>query len=615
MMKRSRFIKIILISIIFIICRPNNALSSDWNYDTRITYNDSISSNSVIAVYGTNIHVVWNDHRDGFYEIYYKKSNDNGESWSSDIRLSANDGSDSFSPQLAVNGYKIHIVWQDSRDGFYGIYYKRSNDNGESWSSDIRLSANDGSGSGHPAIAVNGDKLHVVWMDSRDGNDEIYYKRSNDNGESWSSDIRLSANDGSDSSLPKIAVSGNNTHVVWGDKRDGVWEVYYRRSTNNGENWGIELRLSANVESFWLSKPAIAVSGNNIHVVWDDDRDLDDEIFYKRSSDNGESWSSEIMITTNDGLKSEFPAIAVNGDVIHIVWNDKRDVYDEIYYKRSNDNGENWNSNYRISSGDGSASYIPSVALNGNDIHVVWSDIRDGNYEIYYKQKLNQKPTVDTLDLSANHVYLKDVVYLYANASDDNNKESDLTPSFEYKHISESIWYDNCIFDVEYDFNGWYWKASFSMSEDLDIGFYDFRVKFYDTDGLESDWKNGLEQVDVMVHPVCIVSVSSTEVNAGENIIFNASLSVGKDLIYYFDFGDGVIIDWGYDAVRTHKFSSEGIYIVKVKVKDTFDEESLWNSIEITVTKFKSNDDSTPGFELIIFLFSIAFIIFWKRKR
>ena len=34
-------------------------------------------------------------------------------------------------------------------------------------------------------IAISGDTVHVVWQDNRDGNDEIYYKRSIDGGLTW----------------------------------------------------------------------------------------------------------------------------------------------------------------------------------------------------------------------------------------------------------------------------------------------------------------------------------------------------------------------------------------------------------------------------------------------
>ncbi|MBI4811526.1 MAG: hypothetical protein HY800_08855, partial [Ignavibacteriales bacterium] len=92
------------------------------------------------------------------------------------------------------------------------------------WQPDIRLT-NDPAGSYTSlnnawCISANGNVVHVVWRDDRDGNDEIYYKRSTDGGVSWGADTRL-MNDSAFSALPSISVSGSAVHVVWRDDRDG----------------------------------------------------------------------------------------------------------------------------------------------------------------------------------------------------------------------------------------------------------------------------------------------------------------------------------------------------------------------------------------------------------
>jgi hypothetical protein len=49
-------------------------------------------------------------------------------------------------------------------------------DGGDTWGPDTRLTE-DAAGSYKPSIVVSGSQLNVVWYDSRDGNNEIYYKR------------------------------------------------------------------------------------------------------------------------------------------------------------------------------------------------------------------------------------------------------------------------------------------------------------------------------------------------------------------------------------------------------------------------------------------------------
>jgi PKD repeat protein len=121
------------------------------------------------------------DNRDGNWEIYYKRSPDGGNSWGQDIRLTNNSGT-SFMANLAANDETgLFLVWRDDRDGNEEIYFKLSKDQGLNWGPDVRLTQ-DGNVSDQPFVAVSGPQVNVTWYDTRDGNEEIYYKRDTTNG-------------------------------------------------------------------------------------------------------------------------------------------------------------------------------------------------------------------------------------------------------------------------------------------------------------------------------------------------------------------------------------------------------------------------------------------------
>ncbi|HEY5122485.1 MAG TPA: sialidase family protein, partial [Ignavibacteria bacterium] len=203
----------------------------------------------------------------------------------------------------------MHIAWEDNRNANYDIYYKRSSDGGISWGADVRMTNNNSSYSASASITVSGSVVHVVWYDNRDGNQEIYYKRSTDAGISWGADVRLTNNTGA-SYFPSVAVSGSVVHVVWIDGRDGNNEIYCKRSTDAGLSWGADTRLTNNTAySFY---PSIAVSGSVVHVVWEDYRDGNYEIYYKSSLDEGVSWGTDTRLTNNTA-GSYFPSVAVSG--------------------------------------------------------------------------------------------------------------------------------------------------------------------------------------------------------------------------------------------------------------------------------------------------------------
>ena len=72
--------------------------------------------------------------------------------------------SGSFSPQLAVSGNNVYVVWQedDAITGNQDIFFKKSTDGGDTFTDEINLSKDPG-GSGDPQIHVSGRNLYIVW--------------------------------------------------------------------------------------------------------------------------------------------------------------------------------------------------------------------------------------------------------------------------------------------------------------------------------------------------------------------------------------------------------------------------------------------------------------------
>ncbi len=193
-----------------------------------------------------------------------------------------NDPAVSFIPSITVSGSILNVFWTETRNGNSEIYSKRSTDSGLNWGADTRLT-NDSASSWFSASAVSGSNWHLVWSDNRDGNDETYYKRSTDGGASWGADVRLTF-DSADSFRPSVSLSGTDVNVIWTDNRDGNYEIYYKRSTDEGISWGNDQRLTkAPGDSY---NATISSSGSGLHVAWWDARDGNQEIYYKHNPQN-----------------------------------------------------------------------------------------------------------------------------------------------------------------------------------------------------------------------------------------------------------------------------------------------------------------------------------------
>lgn len=365
---------------------------SQWQPDTRLTNASGFSTNSDLSASGSFIHAVWQDTRDGNSEIFYKKSTNEGITWDADIQLTNLPSSKSL-PSVITAASIVHIIWQDNRDGNFEIYYKRSTNNGVSWDADVRLT-NNTAVSQDAIITAEGFAVNVIWRDTRSGTYEIYYKRSIDGGDTWSADTMLTAHSTGLASSMSFSIFGSNIHIAWSDSRhNDDYEIYYKNSTNGGLSWGTDIRLTISVAI--SESPAITSNSSEVHVVWTDLRDsnINSEVYFKRSTDNGSTWGSDTRLTVYAHAMN--PAIMISGMIVHVSWHNS--TGSEIHYLRSLNNGINWELSEQLSSSF-SGAYQPNIAITGSKAHIIWHDVRNGstNSEIYYKGN----PTGNTIGIS-----------------------------------------------------------------------------------------------------------------------------------------------------------------------------------------------------------------------
>jgi len=138
---------------------------------------DSAYSKTIAEEDG-DIHIVWHDDRSGNYEIYYNKIIEERYVVAlNDSQITYHSG-DSMYPTMAIDKLgNIHLTWQDYRDGNWEIYYKKLDNSGAGITNDERVTYNP-SNSIRPSISVDNDtNTHVTWYDDRTGNYEIYWDK------------------------------------------------------------------------------------------------------------------------------------------------------------------------------------------------------------------------------------------------------------------------------------------------------------------------------------------------------------------------------------------------------------------------------------------------------
>src|ERR671914_418959 len=127
----------------------------------------------------------------------------------------------------------------------------------------------------------------------------------------------------------------------------------------------------------------IAVNQNNFYVLWSDDTTGNGDIYFKRSVDNGTSFGSTENLSNSTGNSTD-AQIAVNQNNVYVIWTDNTTGNGDIYFKRSADNGTSFGNTENLSNDIGN-SYEPQIVISGNNVYVVWIDNTTGNGDIYFK--------------------------------------------------------------------------------------------------------------------------------------------------------------------------------------------------------------------------------------
>ncbi len=341
---------------------PVSAQESSAYSITAYSANDE--SGEVVAASGSNRFVVWTDETLGNFEIFFRRSTDNGATWKPTVNLSNNPGG-SVEVQLAVSASSVFVIWNqyDASGDVSDVLFRRSGDNGATWKPVVNISEKNAGDAFNPVIEALGTDVVIVWADTT-LNSEILLKRSGDGGTTWGPIVNVS-NDTPGSYDPQVTLFGSNIYVVWQGYRSGNLDIFLRKSPDHGATWKSTFNISKGSPASY--EPLVAVASSNVYVVWREGG----ETFLRRSTDGGATWKSSQNIS-NDGGSSLYHLIAASGNNLYIAW--KLDGgSNDIILRRSTDNGATWKTKVNISDSAGD-SYPSSLEVAGSKVYVAWTE-------------------------------------------------------------------------------------------------------------------------------------------------------------------------------------------------------------------------------------------------
>jgi hypothetical protein len=212
--------------------------------------------------------------------LYYVFSSDHGASWSAPdlVYLVGGDDFVVTDPELfAGKSGVFHAVWSTFRsDGFGGSgYYASWDPANQSWSNSMEL---DVPGIMTPSVIEHNNDIFVSYHHvSSNGN---WWRRSSDNGLTWTTPIRVSPRHvGTNGGISFVIDSNDTLHAFFGERinedNHGIWHgVWIGTSWSNPEAVvrGPQLRDVSGGKGFDpRSARAVVSNGNVILVTWGTD--------------------------------------------------------------------------------------------------------------------------------------------------------------------------------------------------------------------------------------------------------------------------------------------------------------------------------------------------------
>ena len=398
----------------------------------------NLTNNLHDSVYGqvdasseNDVYIVWQDSVPGStgsyrnYDIFFTKSSDAGTSFGREINLSNNNGF-SEHPQLATSGNNVYVVWADnSFSANREIFFARSTDGGNTFGDPINLSNNLGD-SYNQEIFAFGDDIYVVWLDKEEQEDpygsenshsSILIKSSVDGGATFSQTLSLSNsnNNANANSFPKVAAYNNHVYVIWNveenieqsssseERRNSNNDtgLYFAKSSDRAASFGESIRVNNPDQE--LGEAQIAASGQDVYIVWGgSDLNKVSDLYFIKSTDNGDNFSGPISITDNDNnnnnnlnpsnVEISVEKVGNNDNNVYIAWQSListagQNNKEEILFKMSSDAGNTFGDTVNLSKNH-DISECPSLTIYGGKVYVAWEDLSPGNHEILFTRSI-----------------------------------------------------------------------------------------------------------------------------------------------------------------------------------------------------------------------------------
>jgi hypothetical protein len=327
-----------------------------------------------------NFAIAWCDYLGGsYYNIYCRLFDSSGNPLDTAFRVDDCDGTNHYYPEVAATDSGFIVAWTDYRSGTWDIYLQMLDTMGGLKGPNVLVNSVTTNDQYYPAISGTNLGFVVSWWDTRNGNEAIYARMYNANGDTTGTDFMVNDNTTSSRSVPEVCNTDSGFVITWYDYRNSVWDIYLQRYDTTGAAVGANYRVTDGSANSYL--PTIAHNNGQTAITWHDTRNGNNDIFAQWFKPNGDTLGGQIKL--NDDItpyNQNYPKAMASDSGWAFIWIDPRNdgtqlIYGQCYDTSLAARGPNI---YACDSTFGMhEQYDPSVAAgqDGNFLSV-WYDYR-----------------------------------------------------------------------------------------------------------------------------------------------------------------------------------------------------------------------------------------------
>ncbi len=280
--------------------------------------------------------------------VTVSRSDDAGETWGPPVDVQDQPNfADKESMTSDGNG-TLYLAYDDVSEGTGGISIRlaHSRDGGQTWSPTSAVSPTAEGAS--PVIAAWPDgSVAVAWWEF--GTGDIHAATSWDRGASWTEPVRVNPQPGSATGLPSnpwafplpslVVDAQGRLFLAWPEGDGEDWNILVARSEDRGLTWSSPVRVNDDSSGREQRMASLAVDRLGVvHTAWLDNRSGNLHIFSSNTTDGGNTWSPNVRVSTGEtssGFRRPGDYLGLAADdngTAYVVWTDGRGEDLDIYF-------------------------------------------------------------------------------------------------------------------------------------------------------------------------------------------------------------------------------------------------------------------------------------------